>query len=230
MKKIGLVGGLSWVSTADYYKRLNVLTQERLGGASSARIVLESIDRQAYVDAVIERRDEDAACALLLEAAMAVERAGADFVLFTANDVHRFVPAIAPKLAVAFLHIAEATAQAIREQGLSKVALLGVRKTMEGDFYPEIFSQHGIETMIPNENGRAYIHDRIYDELVHDIFRDETREGCNAVIDTVAARGAQGVVLACTELPLLLGPEQIAIPSFSTTELHCRAAIDRALG
>ena len=228
MKKIGLIGGLSWVSTAEYYRRLNQLTQEELGGVSSARIVLESIDRQAYVDAVIERGDEEAACAQLLDAAKALERAGADFILLTANDVHRFVPQIAPQLGIPILHIAEPTAEAIRARGLKKVALLGVRKTMEGDFYPDIFTGHDIETIIPDEDERATIHGLIYDELVHDIFTDKTRARFLAIIDALASRGAEGVVLACTEIPLLLSAEQIPIPSFSTTELHCRAAVEMA--
>lgn len=229
MQKIGVIGGLSWVSTAEYYKRLNQLTQQRHGGVSSARLVIESVDRQAYVEAVIERQEEAAACAQILDAAQSLERAGAAFIVISCNDVHRFVPDIAPHLSIPFLHIAEATAAAIKAQGLRKVALLGVRKTMEGDFYPKIFERHGIETLIPTEPERAYIHDRIYDELVHDVFTDRTRRGYLEVIDALASRGAEGVVLGCTEIPLLLSPDQIPIPSFSTTELHCAAAMERAV-
>ncbi|MEW5425164.1 aspartate/glutamate racemase family protein [Amorphus sp. 3PC139-8] len=228
MKKIGLIGGLSWVSTADYYKRLNLLTQQRLGGVASARIVLESVDRQRYVEAVIDRRDEGAACAQILEAARGIERAGADFAVITCNDVHRFVPEIAPQISIPFLHIAEPTAEAIVEAGLRRVALLGVRKTMEGDFYPEIFASHGIETIVPDEAERAYVHERIYEEMVRDVFTDETRDGYLQIIAALAERGAEGVVLACTEIPLLLSPDQIPIPSFSTTQLHCQAAVVRA--
>jgi len=229
MKKIGLIGGLSWISTAEYYKRLNELVQERLGGVASARIVLESVNRQAYVDAVIERQDEAAACQQILDAARSVERAGADFIVISCNDVHRFVPEIEPHINIPFLHIAEATAAAIVKQKLNKVALLGVRKTMEGDFYPEIFKHHNIATLVPNDEERAYIHDKIYEELVCDVFTDNTRAGYLKVIDNIALRGAQGVVLGCTEIPLLLGPDQVPIPSFSTTELHCAAAVERAL-
>lgn len=230
MQKIGVIGGLSWVSTAEYYKRLNQLTQQRHGGVSSARLVIESVDRQAYVEAVIERQDEAAACAQILDAAQSLERAGAAFIVISCNDVHRFVPDIAPHITIPFLHIAEATAAAIKAQGLRKVGLLGVRKTMEGDFYPKIFERHGIETLIPAEPERAYIHDRIYDELVHDVFTDKTRRGYLEVIDALTSRGAEGVVLGCTEIPLLLSPDQIPIPSFSTTELHCAAAVEQAAG
>ena len=228
MKKIGMIGGLSWLSTAQYYKRLNQLIQKRLGGVSSARIVLESVDRQEYVDAVIDRKDEAAACAQVLDAAGCVERAGADFIVMSCNDIHRFVPEIAPKLSIPFLHIAEATADAIEKLQLKTVALLGVRKTMEGDFYPEIFEKRNIATIIPKDQERTYIHDRIYDELARDIFTDKTRSGYLEVIDNLASRGAEGVVLGCTEIPLLLTPSQISIPSFSTTELHCGAAVELA--
>lgn len=228
MKKIGLIGGLSWVSTADYYKRLNEMTQERLGGASSARIVMESVNRQAYVEAVIDRLDEAEACDQICDAVRCVERAGADFVVISCNDVHRFVPEIAPQIDIPILHIAEPTAVQIRKLGLKRVGLLGVRKTMEGAFYPQILDQYGLETVVPDADERAYIHDRIYDELVWDRFTDETRDGYLSVIESLSKRGAEGVVLGCTEIPLLLSEEQIPMPSFSTTELHCRAAVERA--
>ena len=229
MQKIGLIGGLSWVSTAEYYKRLNQMMQARLGGVSSARLVLESVNRQAYVEAVIDREDEQSACEQLLDAARGVERAGASFIVISCNDVHRFVPDIAPEINIPFLHIAKATADAIVAQGIKSVALLGVRKTMEGDFYPEILEEHGIRTIVPDDTERTYIHDTIYGELVKDVFTDETRHGYQTVIDDLASRGAEGVVLGCTEIPLLIRPEQISIPSFSTTELHCAAAIERAI-
>jgi len=229
MKKIGLIGGLSWVSTAEYYRRLNQIAQETLGGVHSARLVLESVNRQAYVDAVIEREDEAAACEQIFKAAQSVEKAGAAFIVISCNDVHRFVPEISPRIGIPFLHIANVTANAIKAANLKSVALLGVRKTMEGDFYPDIFRQRGIQAIIPNEAEKTYIHDAIYSELVNDIFTDATRQGYVKTIDDLASRGAQGVVLGCTEIPLLLKPEDIRIPSFSTSELHCRAAIEKAL-
>lgn len=229
MHKIGLIGGLSWVATEEYYRRLNIITKEVLGGVSSPRIVLESVNRQAYVEAVIERKDEAAACAQILDAAQALERAGARFIVITCNDVHRFVPEIEPHISIPFLHIAEATALAIKKQGLTTVGLLGVRKTMEGDFYPDILAKHGIKTIIPAEPDRSYIHDRIYDELVLDVFSQPTRQGYLDVIGRLEEAGAEGVILGCTEIPLLLQPEQISMPSFSTTELHCQAAIARMI-
>jgi aspartate racemase len=230
MKKIGIIGGLSWVSTADYYRRLNQLTQEHLGGVASPRLVIESVNRQAYVDAVIEREDEDAACEIIRAAAVSLERAGADFIVISCNDVHRFVPAIAPTLSIPFLHIAEATAAEITRRGLARVALLGVMKTMEGDFYPDVLAVHGIDCIVPEPEERAYIHATIYDELVKDIFREETRAGYADLIGKLCARGAEGIILGCTEIPLLIREGDVAAPVFSTTEIHCRAAVERMLG
>lgn len=229
MRKAGLIGGLSWVATAHYYRRLNELTQEALGGVASARIVLESVNRQQYVDAVIEREDENAACEQIAEAAHALEQAGADFLVITCNDVHRFVPAIASELSIPFLHIAEVTADAAKGGGVRRLAILGVRKTMEGNFYPDVLARHGIEAMIPNEGEKAFVHDTIYAELTRDVFRDETRSDYLRLIEALATRGADGVALACTEIPLLIDPADCPIPAFSTTELHCRATVERMI-
>ncbi|UOM35495.1 aspartate/glutamate racemase family protein [Acuticoccus sp. I52.16.1] len=229
MQKIGMIGGLSWVSTAEYYKRINELMQARLGGVASARIVLESVDRQDYVAAVIDRGDEAAACDQIAASAQALQAAGADFVVITCNDVHRFVPQIEPALSIPFLHIAAVTGEAIAARGLKRPAVLGVRKTMESDFYPEIFARYGLEAVIPVEAEKRFIHESIYDELVHNRFLDRTRALYRGVIEDLGARGADCVALACTEIPLLISPEQSPLPAFSTTELHCRAAVDRAL-
>lgn len=229
MKKIGMIGGLSWVSTAEYYKRINEITQEVAGGVTSARIVLESVNRQDYVDAVIGRKDEQAACAQIEQAALALQAAGADVIVITCNDVHRFVPDIEPVLKIPFLHIARVTSEAIEAQGLSKVAILGVRKTMEGDFYPRHLKDHGIEAVILDEAEKSFIHDSIYGELVHNRFLKATREGYKTIISNLGDRGADSVALACTEIPLLLTPEDSPLPAFSTTELHCRAAVEFAL-
>ena len=229
MQKIGLLGGLSWVSTAEYYRRLNELMQGQLGGVASARIVLESLNRQDYVDAVIERKDEASACAIILDACRSLERAGARFIVISCNDVHRFVPDVAPKIQIPFLHITEVTAQAIVSKGLKKIGLLGVMKTMESEFYPEILAKHGVETLIPDLADRDYIHERIYDELVMNIFSESTKTGYLDVIERLYEAGAEGVILGCTEIPLLIQPEEINIPSFATTELHCIAAIERSL-
>jgi len=230
MKKIGMIGGLSWVSTAEYYRRVNQIVQEIEGGVTSARIVLESVNRQDYVDAVIERQDEAAACRQIAASAQALQAAGADFIVITCNDVHRFVPLVQPMIDIPFLHIAQVTADAIKaRKGLKRVALLGVRKTMEGDFYPSIFAQNGLEAIVPDEKEKSFIHASIYEELVQNRFLDETRNRYKDIIAELGRRGADCVALACTEIPLLLPPQDCPVPAFSTTELHCQAAVRMAL-
>ncbi len=229
MKKIGMIGGLSWVSTAAYYRLINELTQKKLGGVSSAHLILESVNRQEYVEAVIDRGDEGAACQIILEAARSIERGGAEFIVISCNDVHRFVPAITPQIKIPFLHIAEATAEAITAAGIKSVALLGVRKTMEEPFYPDILKSHGIETIIPDEAEKTTIHDSIYNELVKNVFLDTTRARYVEIIRALQSRGAEGVILGCTEIPLLLSDDDVDVPAFSTTDIHCRAAIAEAI-
>lgn len=229
MKKIGMIGGLSWVSTAEYYKRTNEIMQTVAGGVTSARIVLESVNRQEYVESVIDRKDERAARAQIGRSARALQVAGADFIVITCNDVHRFVPDLQPDLDISFLHIAQVTAEAIKARGLKKAAILGVRKTMESEFYPEILESNGIEAVIPNEEEKRFIHDSIYQELVQNRFLAETRREYRKIIAKLGERGADCVALACTEIPLLLAPEDAPLPAFSTTELHCQAAVALAL-
>ncbi|MCB1757183.1 MAG: amino acid racemase [Gammaproteobacteria bacterium] len=229
MKKIGLIGGLSWVSTAAYYQRINEITQQLAGGVSSARIVLESVNRQDYVTYVIEQQDEQAACRQITASARALEAAGADFIVITCNDVHRFVPEIEPLLGIPFLHIAEVTATAIQAAGFRRVALLGVRKTMEGSFYPSVLARHDLDVVIPDESQKTYIHDSIYQELVQNDFRDSTRQAYKSIIADLGTRGADCAALACTEIPLLLETDDTPLPAFSTTELHCQATVELAL-
>ncbi|MDA0702725.1 MAG: amino acid racemase [Proteobacteria bacterium] len=229
MKKIGVIGGLSWISTAEYYRRINELVQERLGGVHSADLVLASVDRQDYVDAVIERRDEAAAGGIVLTAARSLEAAGADFIVISCNDAHRFVPMMEAELSIPFLHIADAAAGAILARGQKTVALIGVRKTMEDTFYSDRLAAHGIATIVPEEEERAYLHQSIFDELVKDVFLDATRARYADLASSLQARGAEGVVLACTEIPLLIGEKDTEVPLYATTEIHCRAAVDMAL-
>ncbi len=230
MKKIGMLGGLSWVSTAAYYKLLNEMAQAALGGVSSAHLVLESVNREEYAEYVYRQGDEAAACRMILGAAKSVEAAGAEFIVISCNDVHRFVPEIAPQIGIPFLHIAQATADAINKTGMKRVALLGVRKTMEMDFYPGVLAENGIETIIPDADERTYVDDTIMQEMVAGTFTDATRAGYVDLIGKLAARGAEGIVLGCTEIPLLLSAGDTDVPLFPTTDIHCRAAIDMAVG
>ena len=229
MKKIGLIGGLSWVSTAEYYRLLNTLTEETLGGVNSAHLILESVNRQPYVDAVIDRGDEDTACQMILDAAKSIEAGGAEFIVMTCNDIHRFVPRLEPHLSIPFLHIAQTTANAINKIGIKTAALLGVRKTMEEKFYPEILGQNGIKTIIPTEAQKTYIHDSIYNELVKNKFLESTRNHYIDLVQKLLSQGAEGIILGCTEIPLLLSDSDVDVPTFSTTDIHCRAAVAMAL-
>jgi aspartate racemase len=228
MQRIGLIGGLTWISTAEYYRRLNEIIQERLGGANSADLVLASINREDYARAT-SRRDEDAARGILIAAAQRLERAGADFIALCCNGAHQFVPRVELEVSIPFLHIADATARSIQAAGLNKVALLGVRDTMEQTFYPDVLARYGIETIIPNDAERTFIHDSIQRELTSNVFRDETRRHYVEIIEGLQSRGAQGVILGCTEIPLLVRPDDTSVVTFSTTELHCQSVVERAL-
>ena len=229
MQRIGLIGGLTWVSTVEYYRRLNEIIQERLGGANSADLVLASVNREDYAQAT-SRGDEEAARGVLVAAAQRVERAGANFIALCCNGAHQFLPQVERKVSIPFLHIAEATARKIQSAGLDRVALLGVRDTMEQNFYPEVLARYGIKTMIPDDTERTYIHDSIQRELANNIFRDETRRHYVEIMMGLQSRGAQGAILGCTEIPLLIRPDDTSVATFSTTELHCQAIVERALG
>jgi aspartate racemase len=220
---------LSWVSTAEYYRLVNTLMQEACGGVSSAHLILESLNRQKYVEAVIERGDDETASLMIRDAAQAVERGGADFIVITCNGAHRFVPDAEPHISIPFLHIAEVTAEEIKKAGLGTVALLGVRETMENRFYPDILKKHGIETVIPYEQEKTIIHDKIYEELTHDVFLDTTRVKYAQIIRALNERGAEGVILGCTEIPMLIREGDVDVPVFSTTDIHCKAAVEMAL-
>ncbi len=230
MKKIGMIGGLSWVSTAAYYRRLNELMQERLGGVSSAHLLLESVNREAYIDAAERHGDDATAREIVLDAAPSVERGGASFLVMACNGAHRHIPKIQPHIAIPFLHIAETTAEAVKAAGLDTVALLGVRQTMEGRFYPDALERHGISAVIPDEAEKSFVHDTILEELARNDFRDTTRARYVQIIRDLNARGAEGAILGCTEIPLLVSQDDVDVPVFSTTEIHCRAAVDMALG
>jgi aspartate racemase len=229
MQRIGLIGGLTWVSTVEYYRRLNEIIQERLGGANSADLVLASVNREDYAQAT-SRKDDEAARGVLVAAAQRVERAGANFIALCCNGAHQFLPQVEREVSIPFLHIAEATARKIQSAGMDRVALLGVRDTMEQNFYPEVLARYGIKTMIPNDAERTYIHDSIQRELANNIFRDETRRHYVEIMMGLQSRGAQGAILGCTEIPLLIRPGDTSVVTFSTTELHCQAIVQRALG
>jgi aspartate racemase len=229
MKTIGLIGGMSWESTLEYYRLINQRIKERLGGFHSAEIALRSIDF-AEIEDMQNRGDWGAAGARLARAAAELERAGAAFALLCTNTMHKVFDAVQAGVRMPFLHIADVTGREIRTRGLSRIGLLGTRFTMEQDFYRgKLEKDYGLEVLVPDAAEREDVHRIIYSELCLGEVKDESRAIYNAIIRRLEARGAQGVVLGCTEIPLLVKQEDVAIPVFDTTALHARAAADLAL-
>ncbi|GHH59888.1 aspartate racemase [Kitasatospora indigofera] len=228
MKTIGLLGGMSWESTAEYYRLLNVLTRERLGGLHSAKCVLHSVDF-AEIEALQSAGRWERAGEVLAEAARSLEAAGADLLLICTNTMHKVAGQVAAAVSVPLLHLADTTAAAVLAAGLGKVGLLGTAFTMEQDFYRDRLAGHGLEVIVPDPAGRAEVHRVIYQELCLGIVREESRDAYRAVIADLVAAGAEGIVLGCTEIELLIGPEHSPVPVFATTSLHARAAVDAAL-
>lgn len=228
-KLIGLIGGMSWESTAEYYRLANELVRERLGGLHSARLLVASVDF-ADVERLQAAGDWEAAGALLAGVALSLERAGAEVLLLCTNTMHKVAPQIEAATSVPFLHLADATAAAVRAAGIRRVGLLGTAFTMEQDFYRERLASHGLQVQVPEAADRALIHRVIYDELCCGVVRGESRASFRAIIDRLAAAGAAGVILGCTEIELLIRPADSPLPTFPTTRIHVEAAIDAALG
>ena len=224
MKTIGLLGGMSWESTALYYREINEAVKERLGGLHSARLVLVSLDFHE-VERLQQAGEWEAAGRLLSDAARSLEAAGADFVVLCTNTMHRVAPAIEGAVRIPLLHIADPTAEAIRAAGLSRVGLLGTRFTMEQDFYRErLRGRHGIEVLVPGEADREIVHRVIYEELCVGRVVDSSRAQYRRILGSLAAEGAEAVVLGCTEITMLVGSADSPVPLFDTTALHARAA------
>jgi len=228
MRTIGLLGGMSFESTIPYYRIVNETVRARLGGLHSAKIAMISVDFHA-VELMQAAGDWTAAGALLADVARAVERAGADFLVLCTNTMHKVAPAIERAVSIPLLHIADPTADAIASAGLHTVALLGTRFTMEQDFYRARLRARGIETVIPDDAGRDWMHRVIYDELCRGIVRDTSRTRLSELIEALAARGAQGVVLGCTEIAMLIDAGGASVPIFDTARLHAEAAALQAL-
>ncbi|MBI5371802.1 MAG: aspartate/glutamate racemase family protein [Sphingobacteriales bacterium] len=228
MKTIGLVGGTSWVSTLDYYRLFNELTQQRLGGNEAAKIVLYSVNYGEIVS-LTQAGDWEAIAALISDAARRVEKAGADCLLLGANTMHHIAGEVQASVGIPLLHIADVAGRAIREKQLRKVALLGTKYTMLFDFYKKKLAGQGIETIIPDEEGIRLVNNAIYQELGKGVFLPETKEKFLQLINRLAEQGAGGVILGCTEIPMLIRQEDTPVPVFDTTRLHAAAAVDFAL-
>jgi aspartate racemase len=229
MKTIGLLGGMTWHSTVEYYRLINAGVHKRLGGSHSARCILYSVEF-AEIEELQNSGGWDALAGFMVETAKRVEQAGAECVLICANTMHRTADAVASAISVPLIHIADATAADIQKQGLRTLGLLGTRYTMEQDFYRErLEKRHGLKVLIPEKEERDRVHEIIYHELGLGIISKESQKAYVSVIRNLHERGAEGVILGCTEIPLLIGPEDYPIPMFDTTAIHAEAAVSFAL-
>jgi aspartate racemase len=229
MKTIGLLGGMSWESSLEYYRLLNQLVRERLGGSHSAKVAMVSLDFAAIEQLQMEG-DWEGAARIMIASARQIEAAGADLLLICTNTMHLMAEEVQAAIQIPLLHIADATAQAVISQGVQKVGLLGTSFTMEKDFYRgRLEKEHGLEVLVPDQDGRELVHRVIYDELVLGSIREESRKAYRQVIQSLVDRGAQGIILGCTEIGLLIKQPDLSLPVFDTTEIHARAAVAAAL-
>jgi aspartate racemase len=229
LKVIGLIGGMSWESTVPYYRQINETIKERLGGLHSAKIVLYSVDFHE-VERLQHAGDWDSAAALLASAARALESAGADFLVLCTNTMHKVAGAIEAAVRIPLIHIADPTAEEIKTSGFSTVGLLGTRFTMEEDFYKNRLSaRHGLQVLVPDLKDREIIHRVIYEELCLGRVVNESRIEYRRIMADLAGRGAQAIILGCTEISLLVGQADSPVPLFDTTAIHARKAAVRAL-
>jgi len=229
MRTIGLLGGMSWESSIEYYRIINEEVRRRLGGSHSAKSVMYSVDFHV-VEALQQRGDWGVATDLMIDAARKVEAGGAEVLLICTNTMHRMASEVENAISIPMLHIADATAAAIHQAGLERVALLGTRYTMEADFYRgRLQSQHHLDVRVPADGDRELVHRVIYDELVKGVISDASRDRFLGIIEGLVAGGAEGVIAGCTEIELLVHPEHVSVPYFPTTRLHAEAAVDWAL-
>lgn len=229
MKTIGLIGGMSWESTAHYYQSLNEQAKQRLGGLHSAKLVLYSVDFHD-IELLQKTGQWNEAGACLADAARALEAAGAELLVLCTNTMHKVAPAIEAAVSIPFLHIADPTAEAIQQAGLQRIGLLGTRFTMEQDFYRgRLESHHGLQVIVPEATDRQVVHDVIYNELCLGEIRESSRQAYREIIGRLVANGAQGIILGCTEIAMLVSPADAPVPVFDTTRLHALRALDLAL-
>ena len=228
MKTIGLIGGTGWVSSVEYYRLINEGINKKLGGKEYARCILYSLN---YGDILrlLNANDDDGIDDLFETAAKSLIAGGADCLALCANTAHKYYPKLAAKIDVPIIHIADATAGVILQNNFNKIGLLGTRITMEGTFYQDVLKSRGIETLVPEKQERDYINETIFGELFSEIFKEETRQKFIDIMEELVIRGAQGIVLGCTEIPLLVKKEHTDIPLFDTLEIHAQSIVDFAL-
>lgn len=223
-KTIGLIGGIGWASTLEYYRLMNEAVTARMGPAHSARIILFSLNQFDFTSRAAEA-SPDAIAAFLIEEGRRLKTAGADFFLLCANGAHRFAPAVVPNIGLPFLSIVDETAKRVRLSGFKKVGLLGVKQTMSGDFYQTALARFGVQTVTPDSADQHTVHEIIYSELVHNRVTENSRAVFVKIIEQLMLDGAEAIILGCTEIPLLIRQEDVDVPLFNTTEIHCDAAV-----
>jgi aspartate racemase len=229
VKTIGLIGGMSWESTVPYYRLINETVKQRLGGLHSAKVVLYSVDFHE-IERLQHAGDWAGAGAVLAAAARSLQAAGADFLVLCTNTMHKVAPTIEAAAQIPLFHIADPTALAIKQAGHTTVGLLGTRFTMEQSFYRDRLSErHGLRVIVPDTQDRETVHRIIYEELCLGVVSDESRQAYRLVMERLVSQGAQAIVLGCTEISLLVGASDTAVPLYDTTAIHARAAAEEAL-
>ena len=229
MKTIGLIGGMSWESTIPYYRLINEGVKQRLGGLHSAKLILHSVDFDE-IERLQRSGDWDSASALLTRSAQLLETAGAELLVLCTNTMHKVAPAIESAVSIPLLHIADATAEAAKSAGIRRVGLLGTRFTMEQDFYVgRLIDRHGLKVLTPTAPERDEVHRIIYDELCVGKILSASRESYRRIMNELARRGAQAIILGCTEISLLVGEEDSPVPLLDTTAIHAQSAVEAAL-
>ena len=229
MKTIGLIGGMSWESSSEYYKIINETVKERLGGLNSAKCIMYSVDFEEI--ASLQHQGEwEELTKLMINFAQQLERAGADFIVICTNTMHKMAEEVQGSINIPLLHIADATAERIKEQGLRKPGLLGTKFTMEEDFYKQrLKEKHNLDVMIPSNTDRVIIDSVIYNELCRGILKQSSKEKFKEIIRKLVSVGADGLILGCTEIPLLISQKDVEVPLFDTTSIHSKAAVAFAL-
>ncbi|NUG51435.1 aspartate/glutamate racemase family protein [Acinetobacter lactucae] len=228
MRTIGLLGGMSWESTALYYQQINKMVHRKLGKLHSAKVIINSVDFEEIAALQAKGLWQEAG-AYLAEQAQNLEKAGVDCILVCTNTMHKVAAQIEDSITVPFIHIADATAKEILSQNINKVALLGTAFTMEQDFYKARLQDHGIDVMIPNEADRKIVHSIIYEELCLGVINPDSQQKYIAIVERLIAEGAQGIILGCTEICMLIGELKFSVPLFDTTTIHAKEAVNFSL-
>lgn len=229
MKTIGLIGGMSWESSAEYYRIINETVKEKLGGLHSAKLLLYSVDFEE-IEKLQHAGKWRKTTELMVDAAQRVERGGADFVVICTNTMHKMADDVQSCIGIPLLHIADAVAERITAQGLKRIGLLGTRFTMEEEFYKQRLKEKvGLDVVIPEEDERAIVHDIIYSELCLGEIKESSKEKMKKIIENLISEGAEGIILGCTEIPLLIKQKDSPVPIFDTTLIHAQAAVELAL-